>query len=61
MIYERNTFTVIEVHEILGLSVESIYRRIRSGDIPSLNFAGRRKLIPRSWVEEQAGPIRLAQ
>lgn len=42
----RKTYTVEEAAEVLGLSRNSAYEGIRSGDIPAIRV-GRRLLIPK--------------
>jgi excisionase family DNA binding protein len=48
--YDRRTYTVTEVAELLGISRSSAYLCVRRGDIPSL-VLGRRVVVPRSAVE----------
>ena len=48
--YDRRTYTVTEVAELLGISRSSAYQCVRRGEIPSL-VLGRRVVVPRSAVE----------
>ena len=43
----KETATVAEAAQMLGLSVSSAYRAIESGEIPSIRIGGR-ILVPRS-------------
>ena len=47
----RETLTVDETAEVLGLSRNSVYRAIRNGTIPALRI-GRRYLVCRTTVAE---------
>lgn len=47
----RETYTVAEVAEMLGISLTVAYEGIRSGEIPSLRV-GRRILVPRGALNE---------
>lgn len=50
----RVAYLVSEVAEMLGLSRSSVYRLVRSGEIPSIRY-GSSVRIPAWWVEEQRG------
>jgi len=47
---EKQTYSVTEVSQILGLGRVSTYRAIHRGEIPSIRFNGR-ILVPRSGIE----------
>ena len=42
-------YTLREVSELTGLSISTIRRRVRSGDIPQFKYSGK-VLIPRQFV-----------
>jgi excisionase family DNA binding protein len=50
----RDTFTVPEVAEILGLSINSAYAAVAAGTIPALTF-GKRRVVPRKSLEKLLG------
>ena len=50
----RETYTVEEAANILGLGRSSAYAAVRSGDIPSIRI-GARYLIPRVALEKMLG------
>lgn len=51
---KRLTFTVEEVAEALGCSRDSVYRRIKRGELPTLPRPGRKSqvLIPVAALED---------
>jgi|TARA_R100000501_G_C2629350_1_gene124043 excisionase family DNA binding protein len=46
----RQTYTVNETAEILGISRESAFKAVKNGDVPSFRI-GKRILIPRIALE----------
>lgn len=50
----RVAYSPQEVADLLGVSVWAVYRRMQSGDIPTVAFGLRRKLIPALWVYQIA-------
>jgi excisionase family DNA binding protein len=47
---EKVTYTAVEVEKILGLSRNSVYEGLHSGQIPCVKV-GRRFLIPKAAVD----------
>jgi excisionase family DNA binding protein len=47
-------FTVPQVAELLGISVNSVYRGVARGELPSIRV-GRRLLVPRPALERLLG------
>lgn len=58
MAYDRLTYTVDEVAEMLGISRGLAYEMVRRGELPSIRL-GRRLLVPcrafHRWLEEAVG------
>ena len=48
---ETVCYTVPELAERLGLSVETVYRGIRRNDIPHLRIGQRRLILPRAAID----------
>jgi excisionase family DNA binding protein len=48
----RRTYTVREAAAILGVGAPTLYRAIERGEVPFIAI-GRRRLIPRVWVDQQ--------
>ena len=48
---QRAALTVNELSVLMGISKITIYRKIESGEIPSLSV-GRRRLIPHSYYSQ---------
>lgn len=60
---QRHTYTVPEAAEVLGISRNSAYEAVRTGQIPSVRF-GRRIVVPHKVIERllsgeaaPAGPV----
>jgi excisionase family DNA binding protein len=51
---ERLTMTVEEAARLLGISRNSAFRAVRSGELPAIRI-GRRLLVPRSHVTALLG------
>ena len=51
---ERQTYSVPEVAQILGISPAGAYRCVRSGEIPALTLGGR-IVVPRKALAELLG------
>jgi len=49
----NETFSVEEVRQIFGVGASTVRRRIKDGDIPTIEGLGRIKRIPRWWVDHQ--------
>lgn len=45
-----------EVGEIFGLRVDTIYRKIRSGQLPSVQI-GTRRYVPKAAIERLLGAV----
>ena len=48
---ETQTFSVVEVSQVLGIGRARIYRALKAGTIPSLR-SGKKFRVPRRAVEE---------
>ncbi|WP_354142504.1 helix-turn-helix domain-containing protein [Bradyrhizobium sp. NP1] len=48
----RRTYTVREAAAILGVGAATLYRAIERKEVPFIGI-GRRRLIPRVWVDQQ--------
>lgn len=46
--------TVAELSRLTGLNLKTCYDAIKRGEIPVVQI-GRRKLIPRAWIEARFG------
>lgn len=51
---ERQTITVEEFAQAVGLAPVSVYRTVKRGEIPSIRI-GRRFMIPRTALERLLG------
>lgn len=49
---EKQTYTVEEAAEILGLSRNAAYQAANNGDIPTIRI-GKRILVPRAALEKR--------
>ncbi|HVV77128.1 MAG TPA: helix-turn-helix domain-containing protein [Mycobacteriales bacterium] len=56
MASDRVTMTVDEVAAMLGISRNSAFRAVKSGDLPSIRI-GRRILVPRERVLSLLGAL----
>ena len=48
---DRACYTVPELAERLGLSVETVYRGIRRNEIPHLRIGQRRLILPKASID----------
>lgn len=60
---QRDLFTIPEVAAMLSLRADTIWKKIRSGEIPEsaivrLPPRGRNMRIRRAWVESVMGPVK---
>ncbi len=51
----RQTYTVAEVSQLLGIPIRTVYDVISRGDFPSMRF-GRRVVVPRWAIDELLKP-----
>ena len=47
---EREAYSVTEVAAMLGVGKDTVWQRVRSGQLPSIKF-GSRVLVPRSVLD----------
>ena len=48
----RLTYSVREAAAILGVGAATLYRAVGRGEVPAIPV-GRRRVIPKRWVDEQ--------
>ena len=53
---ERQTVTVEEAAQILGISRSSAYEAVRRGDLPAIRI-GRRYVVPRAALERMVSQV----